>query len=72
MCNSPDIIFADEPTGNLDDETSLGIQQVLLDCVERHNKALVVVTHDTSFAHRCHTTYRLDSGTLINSDTHQF
>lgn len=64
LCNDPDLIFADEPTGNLDDQTSLQIQQLLLDCVEKHKKTLVVVTHDKEFAHRCHTTYRLEGGGL--------
>jgi len=64
LCNDPDLIFADEPTGNLDEQTSLHIQQLLLDCVEKHHKALVVVTHDTDFAARCNNTYRLENGGL--------
>lgn len=64
LCNDPDLIFADEPTGNLDEETSAHIQELLLDCVEKHNKALVVVTHDIDFANKCHSCYHLENGLL--------
>ncbi len=65
LCNDPDLIFADEPTGNLDDETSAQIQELLLNCVKKNNKALVVVTHDTAFANKCHTCYNLENGILL-------
>lgn len=64
LCNDPALIFADEPTGNLDEHTSAHIQRLLLDCVEKQGKSLVLVTHDSDFAGKCHKTYRLEEGSL--------
>ncbi|MDD4796390.1 MAG: ABC transporter ATP-binding protein [Eubacteriales bacterium] len=46
LITSPDIIFADEPTGNLDTQTGEDIVKLLADEVRRHGKTLVMVTHD--------------------------
>lgn len=62
--NNPSIIFADEPSGNLDQETASVIQQLLLDFSEQPGKALIVVTHDESFAKRCKHTRVLENGQL--------
>lgn len=64
MCNNPEIIFADEPSGNLDEQTSEGIHQLLLRFAKNNNKALVLVTHDQSLAHLCDTRYELHDGLL--------
>ncbi len=48
----PEILFADEPTGNLDTQNAARIQTLLFELRERTGIALVVVTHDTSFASR--------------------
>lgn len=53
LINEPDILFADEPTGNLDAETSQHIHQLLLNCVSREKTSLIVVTHDDNFARLC-------------------
>ena len=50
LINDPTIIFADEPTGNLDSKTGSGIVDLLLALVREKNKTLVVVTHDASLA----------------------
>lgn len=65
LCNNPSIIFADEPTGNLDQETALTIQTLLLETIISEEKALVVVTHDENFARRCDKVYQLKNGQLI-------
>lgn len=49
LLNDPDIIFADEPTGNLDPDSSSQIFQMLLDLSEEANKSLIFVTHNHSF-----------------------
>lgn len=64
MCNNPDIIFADEPSGNLDRQTSGLIHQILLSFVEDYQKALVIVTHDKELAALCSKQYELKNGRL--------
>jgi putative ABC transport system ATP-binding protein/lipoprotein-releasing system ATP-binding protein len=50
LVNDPDIIFADEPTGNLDSETGAGIVDLLLNLARERRKSLLIVTHDTGLA----------------------
>lgn len=64
LCNDPDILFADEPSGNLDHETSAAIHDLLLDCVAQEGKSLIVVTHDMALAERCDKMYQLRNGEL--------
>lgn len=52
LMNEPSIIFADEPTGNLDSKTGEGIVELLLGLVREMGTTLVVVTHDPVLAHR--------------------
>ncbi|HJX98953.1 MAG TPA: ABC transporter ATP-binding protein [Chthoniobacterales bacterium] len=52
LVNDPDIIFADEPTGNLDSETGAAIVDLLLNLARDRKKSLVIVTHDPSLATR--------------------
>ncbi len=52
LVNDPDIIFADEPTGNLDSETGGAIVDLLLKLARERNKSLLIVTHDASLATR--------------------
>lgn len=62
--NNPDLIFADEPTGNLDRQTSLGIQDLLLNFTKKNHKTLIVVTHDKDLALRCDRQLELRDGLL--------
>jgi lipoprotein-releasing system ATP-binding protein len=64
LCNEPKIIFADEPTGNLDEKNSEAIHELLLDCTTKQNKALIVVTHDSHLASLCDQVYRLERKSL--------
>jgi lipoprotein-releasing system ATP-binding protein len=64
MCNDPDLIFADEPSGNLDRQTAQLIHEILLSFVQDHHKTLILVTHDESLAHLCQTRYNLQNGRL--------
>lgn len=52
LVNDPDIIFADEPTGNLDSKTGDAIVDLLLSLARERNKTLLVVTHDVDLAKR--------------------
>ena len=52
LTNDPDIIFADEPTGNLDSETGGAIVDLLLNLACERKKSLLIVTHDTGLATR--------------------
>ncbi len=64
LCNNPDIILADEPSGNLDKVTAQSIHQLLLGFSREQNKALIVVTHDEALAALCDTQYSLIDGIL--------
>ncbi|MBV8968206.1 MAG: ABC transporter ATP-binding protein [Verrucomicrobia bacterium] len=50
LANDPTIVFADEPTGNLDSGNGHAVMQLLLELVREKNKTLVVVTHDQNLA----------------------
>jgi len=63
LCNDPQILFADEPSGNLDGATAQGIQDLLFQCVQA-GKSLIVVTHDLNLARKCHKQYTLKQGLL--------
>lgn len=60
----PRILFADEPTGNLDQATGRQIGDLLFELNRRHRTTLVLVTHDQTLARRCRHVYRLDGGRL--------
>ncbi|SIT65821.1 putative ABC transport system ATP-binding protein [Ectothiorhodosinus mongolicus] len=60
----PKILFADEPTGNLDQATGESIVRLLFNLKSSHNTALILVTHDASLAARCDQSYRLNQGIL--------
>lgn len=61
----PAILFADEPTGNLDRKTGQTIIDLLFRLNHDHRTTLVLVTHDPDLATRCHRTLRLDGGRLV-------
>jgi lipoprotein-releasing system ATP-binding protein len=65
LCNDPDLILADEPSGNLDKETSKHIHALLMELTVSQGKTLIVVTHDPDLADLCSHRYRLQGGALI-------
>jgi len=65
LSKKPRIIFADEPTGNLDNETASLVMEVLFDYIQSHDAALLLVTHDLQIAARCDDVYRLENRTLL-------
>lgn len=64
LCNDPDVILADEPSGNLDRQNAAVIHDLLLSFAREHNKSLIVVTHDQELASLCDTQYQLIDGKL--------
>lgn len=62
----PDVLFADEPTGNLDSATGERISDLLFELNRERGTTLVLVTHDERLAHRCRRLIRLESGRLID------
>ena len=65
LINDPSVIFADEPTGNLDSKTGEGIVELLLGLVRDHGKTLVVVTHDAELATRGDRRLEIRDGLLV-------
>jgi len=64
FCNDPEIILADEPSGNLDDENSKIIHKLLIDSTKKFDKSLIVATHDKDLASLCDKIYLLKDGKL--------
>ncbi|BAN49035.1 ABC transporter ATP-binding protein [Metapseudomonas resinovorans] len=61
----PDVLFADEPTGNLDSHTGERISDLLFQLNQERGTTLVLVTHDERLAHRCRRLIRLEGGRLV-------
>jgi len=53
LAKKPRIIFADEPTGNLDDKTAQEVMNVLFEYIEKENATLLLVTHNQQLAKQC-------------------
>ena len=62
----PDILFADEPTGNLDTRTGSHIVEVLFELNREQGATLILVTHDQSLADLCERRLLLDAGELVS------
>jgi putative ABC transport system ATP-binding protein len=65
LSKKPRIIFADEPTGNLDNQTASLVMDAFLHYISTHNASLMLVTHDMDIANRCNDIYHLQDKTLI-------
>ena len=63
--NNPSILFADEPTGNLDEETSEKVVKMIFDLNEENSTTLVLVTHDMDLANRTKRVIRLKGGKIV-------
>ena len=64
LINRPQILFADEPTGNLDRENADEVLELLLDLKKQIGQTLIMVTHDMKIAERADKIYRMDNGKL--------
>jgi putative ABC transport system ATP-binding protein len=67
FASGPDILFADEPTGNLDRKTGQTIVDLLFDINREHGTALVLVTHDLSLARRCARAQEIEDGQFVQT-----
>jgi putative ABC transport system ATP-binding protein len=65
FASRPRILFADEPTGNLDTRTGEHIIDLLFELNREEGTTLVLVTHDQALADRCQRCLRLDGGMLV-------
>ncbi len=65
MLKKPKLIFADEPTGNLDRQTANDVMDILLEYIEVNNGGLFIVTHDEKIASRCNKSFRLQEKRLM-------
>lgn len=66
LVNNPKIIFADEPTGNLDSNTGAVVEDILFTLNKEKGITLIIVTHDEDLASRCDRQIRVKDGLIIN------
>ena len=60
MTKKPRIIFADEPTGNLDKETANIVMETLFSYIKQNDAGLILVTHENELAMKCDKVYKLE------------
>lgn len=63
----PNVLFADEPTGNLDQHTAATVIDLLFSLNRDHGTTLILVTHDPALAEKCHRTLHLNAGELVGA-----
>jgi putative ABC transport system ATP-binding protein len=68
FANSPSILFADEPTGNLDEETGEKVIQLLFDLNKEAGTTLVMISHDLDLANRTQQILRLKGGQILTNE----
>ena len=64
LITEPSVVFADEPTGSLDEKTSRIIEELLIESVRKTNRGLILVTHNPVFASKAHKVFVLSNGVL--------
>ena len=65
FATQPKVLFADEPTGNLDNKTGALIEDLLFDLRQQHDTTLLLITHDATLAERCDRTLTLVNGRFV-------
>ncbi|WKZ30907.1 MAG: ABC transporter ATP-binding protein [Candidatus Dojkabacteria bacterium] len=68
LINQPQVVFADEPTGNLDSATGRKIEEILFGLNAELNTTLVIVTHDEDLAEKCGRQIELVDGKIVDED----
>jgi putative ABC transport system ATP-binding protein len=66
LVNTPRVIFADEPTGNLDTATGAIVEDILFDLNREHGITLIIVTHDEELAARCDRQVHIRDGLIVD------
>ena len=69
--DAPPILFADEPTGNLDTNTSVEIMEMMCDLAKEHKQTLIIVTHDLETAVYANRIVELRDGKIVRDETQQ-
>ncbi len=64
LASDASVILADEPTGNLDEDTAVGITNILKECAHQMGKCVIIVTHTNDLAKRADVIFRLKKGEL--------
>ena len=72
FCTAPAILFADEPTGNLDDDTGSQIEDLLFTLNAEKGTTLVIVTHDSELAKKTGRVIRLKGGHIISDKVNTY
>lgn len=67
LVNDPEIIFADEPTGNLDSENGARIEELLFSLNRKKGITLIIVTHDNDLAKQCDRQFQMKDGQLTEA-----
>ena len=67
LVNDPEVIFADEPTGNLDSENGARIEELLFDLNRKKGITLIIVTHDVELARKCDRQFNMKDGQLTEA-----
>lgn len=67
LVNNPQVIFADEPTGNLDTQTGAVVEDILFRLNREHGITLIIVTHDEDLAARCDRRIHIRDGVLVDT-----
>lgn len=68
LVNNPRVIFADEPTGNLDSGTGRVVEEILFALNREHGITLVIVTHDDDLAARCDRRIHIRDGVIVDRE----
>ena len=69
LANDPDVILADEPTGNLDTATGKVVVDILVNLAREDNKSVIIVTHDESILEVADKSFHMTDGKLASNDT---
>ena len=71
LANRPDVIVADEPTGNLDSESAAGVLSLLVELQQRDGVTVIVATHDPEVAQLASRRISLRDGAVVEDSSHQ-
>lgn len=71
LVSTPKVIFADEPTGNLDSENGQRVEDLLFDLNKKKNMTLIIVTHDDELAAKCDRRLYMKDGILTEGETNE-
>ncbi|MCB0098914.1 MAG: ABC transporter ATP-binding protein [Caldilineaceae bacterium] len=71
LVNNPAIVWADEPTGNLDSQAAVDILQLMRQLNQEQGQTFVIVTHDPQIGAQCDRIIRMQDGQIVANETHQ-